>query len=80
VIQADDKEDHVLRFNDVGFRTLQEGDDLVVFCLGNVERLQRGVGVFEKDRPIAFADAHSLMGELLVTTVVVHRAAGTGAT
>jgi hypothetical protein len=70
--------ENVLRFDDFGFRTLHEGDDFVVFCLGNVKRLQRGVGVFEKDRPIAFADAHSLMGELHVTALVVQRAAGSG--
>lgn len=57
---------------------MHEGDDIVVFCLRNVKRLQRGVGVFEKDRPIAFADAHSLMGELHVTALVVQWAAGTG--
>ena len=81
VIQADDLavEDRVLGFDDVGFRTLHEGDDFVVFGLGNVERLQRGVGVVEEDRPIAFADAHSLMGELHVTALVVQRAAATGA-
>ena len=49
--------ENVLRFDNVGFRTLNEGDDFVVFCLGNIKRLQRGVGVFEKDRPIALADA-----------------------
>jgi hypothetical protein len=51
VLQVDDlgAEDRVLRFDDVGFRTLHEGDDLVVFCLGNIELLQRGVGVCEKD-------------------------------
>ena len=81
MLQADDLgvEDRVLRFDDVGFRTLHEGDDLVVFCLGNIERLQRGVGVFEKDRPITFADTHSPMGERHVTALVVQRAAGAGA-
>jgi hypothetical protein len=80
VLQADDlgAEDRVLRFDDVGFRTLHEGDDLVVFCLGNIELLQRGVGVLEKNRPIIFADAHALMGERHVTAPVVQRAAGTG--
>src|SRR6266436_5439532 len=35
--------------------------------------------MFEKGRPIAFADAHSLMGELHVTALVIHRAARTRA-
>jgi hypothetical protein len=63
VIQADDLavEDRVLGFDDVGFRTLHEGDDFVVLGLGNIERLQRSVGVVEEDRPIAFAYAHSFM-------------------
>ena len=52
-------------FDDVGFRTLHEGDDLIVFCLGDIELLQSGVGMVEKDRPIAFADAHSLSTNLV---------------
>jgi hypothetical protein len=45
--QADDLavENHVLGFDDVGFRAFHEGDDFVVFGLGNVERLQRGVNI-----------------------------------
>src|SRR3981189_94678 len=35
--------------------------------------------MFEEDHPIAFADAHSLMGELHVTALVIHRATRTGA-
>src|SRR2546427_13298298 len=60
------------------FTTVNTAIRYVLECLGNVKRLQRGVGVFEKDRPIAFADAHSLMGELHVTALVVQRAAGSG--
>jgi len=37
--------ENVLRFDYVGFRTLHEGDDFVVFGLGNVKRLQRGVNI-----------------------------------
>ena len=43
--------------DDIGFRSLHEGNNFVVFSLGNMERLQRRVGMFEEDRPIAFADA-----------------------
>jgi hypothetical protein len=35
--------------------------------------------MFEENRPIAFTDAHSFMGELHVTALVIHRATGTGA-
>src|SRR3990172_6950642 len=64
-------------FDDVWLRALYECDDLVTFRPRDSKRLQGGIEVPPKCRPIAFTDVHPTMGGLHISSCVVQGTACT---
>src|SRR5437867_1785624 len=61
-----------LCFDDVWFRALYKCDDLMAFSLRDLKRVQSGIDMTQKRRPIGLADFHPFVRGLHIPSGVVH--------